>query len=217
VVAAAAPAPDLAAHGAPAAVAPSRSGHLKVVRPEPAEFTAFYEAYTRKTARAEALKAWRKLAPDAALVVQIMAAVEAQKAVPGSPLAPVNGKGYIPYPASWINGARWLDEIIPASPANGSTPSPAQPLLTEFGRLYEAKVTYPYVANSDRDLKILEDLLAQRNGRGEVGFPPATLLRLMKGFFKYPPQWAREKDRFDIPMFKASFPELTRMLERNDI
>jgi hypothetical protein len=220
VVAAAAAAPDLAATVAAPPAAPGRHGHLKVVKPEPTEFTAFYEIYSRKTARAEALKAWVKLKPDAALVAQIMAAVEVQKAPapkPGNTLAPTDGPAYIPYPASWLNGKRWTDEIIPAAPAEGSTTSPAQPLLAEFGRLFEAKVMLPYVANVDRDLKILEELLAQRNGRGEIAFPPATLQRLMRGFFKYPPPWVRERDRFDVPTFKTVFPELTRMLSKGDI
>jgi hypothetical protein len=220
VVAAAALAPDLAANGAPPAATSGRPDHLKIVRPEPEEFTTFYAIYSRRTARTEALKAWRKLAPDAALVAQIMAAVEAQKAPapkPGNTLAPTDGPAYIPYPASWLNGKRWTDEIISAAPTEGSTPSPARHLLAEFGRLFESKVTFAYVGNTDRDLKILEELLAQRNGRGESAFPPATLQRLMKGFFKYPPQWVRDKDRFDVPTFKTVFPELTRMLSKGDI
>lgn len=72
--------------------------------PKPPEgFAEFYDRYPRKVARAEAEKAWTKLAPDEPLRGRIMAALEH------------NGFDYreegrfIPHPATWLNQARWDD------------------------------------------------------------------------------------------------------------
>lgn len=71
------------------------------------EFAAFYDAYPRKKARADAWRAWRTLKPDPALIETIMAALAEQIRVNWHDTDP----RYIPYPASWIRAERWKDEI----------------------------------------------------------------------------------------------------------
>ena len=64
----------------------------------------------RAGARENAERAWAKLKPDTALQVQMIAALEAQKK---TPKWLENGGEFIPHPATWINGKRWLDELKP--------------------------------------------------------------------------------------------------------
>jgi hypothetical protein len=68
-------------------------------------FERFYSAYPRKKGRAEAQRAWRKVNPEE--VDLIFARLELLK------LGEWNGKDlqYIPYPATWLNGRRWEDDI----------------------------------------------------------------------------------------------------------
>lgn len=77
--------------------------------PEPSDsFNRFWEAYPKKTSKQTALKAWNKLNPNDELVNTILASLEAQKKLPQ--WTKDNGQ-YIPYPASWLNGKRWEDEV----------------------------------------------------------------------------------------------------------
>lgn len=71
-------------------------------------FDAFWAVYPRKTAKAAASKAWEKLSPDDDLVKIIVCAVEAQTA--SEQWRRENGR-FIPYPATWLNGRRWEDEL----------------------------------------------------------------------------------------------------------
>jgi hypothetical protein len=71
-------------------------------------FERFYAAYPRKVAKREAIKAWDKVAPDDGLVERILDALERQKA---SWAAEKQERKFIPYPASWLNGQRWEDEV----------------------------------------------------------------------------------------------------------
>lgn len=71
-------------------------------------FDAFYAAYPRKQKRVDAERAWKALAPDETLRQRIADAIEAQKR---SPDWTKDAGKFIPYPASWLNGRRWEDEI----------------------------------------------------------------------------------------------------------
>ena len=70
------------------------------------EFSEFYKAYPRKVARMDAEKAWKKMTP-----------AEREAAVTALPLhlaywkAIEQEKEYIVYPATWLNGKRWEDEL----------------------------------------------------------------------------------------------------------
>ena len=74
-------------------------------------FQTFYKSYPKKKGKQAAERAFLKLKPDTDLFRQIMAALEAQKK---SPDWQKERGQYIPYPATWLNGRRWEDEIIPA-------------------------------------------------------------------------------------------------------
>lgn len=75
----------------------------------PNAFETFWAAYPRKTAKGEARKAWAKLDPVGGLLDTIMAAVEAQK---NSRQWLDKGGRFIPHASTWLNQARWEDEVV---------------------------------------------------------------------------------------------------------
>jgi hypothetical protein len=99
------------------------------IPPTPQGFDEFWRAYPRKKAKVAAIRAWRKLKPDAALQQSILRAVEAQTA--NTDWQKDAGK-YIPYPASWLNGGRWEDELVTASPIGER----AEAFLTHYPAIY---------------------------------------------------------------------------------
>jgi len=79
-------------------------------------FEDFWKAYPRKVAKQDAERAWGKLKPDAELQRLIRASVERHKETRDWRK---DGGQYIPYPATWLNGKRWVDEQNPMDhPAN---------------------------------------------------------------------------------------------------
>lgn len=70
-------------------------------------FAEFWSAYPKKVAKQYALKAWKRLKPDADLHDRIMRAVDAQKR--SEQWRRENGR-YIPNPATWLNGGQWENE-----------------------------------------------------------------------------------------------------------
>ncbi len=81
-------------------------------------FESFWTNYPNRKAKADALKAWGKVNPDSDLLGKILAGVESQKK--SADWLKEGGK-YIPYPATWLNGRRWEDEIKEASNVKGYT------------------------------------------------------------------------------------------------
>ena len=73
------------------------------------DFDRFWQAYPRRTAKKDAWKAWQKLAPEAALVEQILKALVWQ--VRQADWLK-DGGTYIPYPATWLRQERWDDEPV---------------------------------------------------------------------------------------------------------
>ncbi len=73
-------------------------------------FDEFYLAYPRKAARAQAVKAWNKLKADDILINTILDDIKKRIA---SGNFDINDKTHIPHPATYLNGRRWDDEIIP--------------------------------------------------------------------------------------------------------
>ena len=71
-------------------------------------FSLFWEKYPKKLAKRDAEKAFAKIAPDEKLLGIILTALEIWKQ--SEDWIKENGK-YIPYPATWLNGRRWEDEI----------------------------------------------------------------------------------------------------------
>jgi hypothetical protein len=82
--------------------------------PEPAlravtGFDTFWAAYPKKKAKPDALKAWNKLHPDAALLAVMLRALDHQK---HSPDWQKESGRYVPHPATWLNAGRWTDEDV---------------------------------------------------------------------------------------------------------
>lgn len=69
------------------------------------DFAMFWKAYPRKKDKANAEKAFKKVKVSVDVLID---AIEKQKMTPD--WNKENGK-YIPYPATWLNGRRWEDEI----------------------------------------------------------------------------------------------------------
>lgn len=83
-------------------------------------FSRWWDRYPNKSAKIEALKAWRRLKPDDAMTERLIAAVDRQRT--GDLWTREHGR-YIPKPATWLNQGRWDDEVR-ASPGRAS-PGPA--------------------------------------------------------------------------------------------
>ena len=75
-------------------------------------FEEFWSVYPRKEGKENARKAFAKLNPDDGLLADMIIAVGKQRA---SQQWQESGGRFIPYPASWLNGHRWEDEILPAA------------------------------------------------------------------------------------------------------
>lgn len=69
-------------------------------------FDEFWKAYPSKTGKDAARKEFEKRKPDAALLAQMLAAIEAQKS---SAKWTKDAGQYIPNPATWLNQGRWQD------------------------------------------------------------------------------------------------------------
>lgn len=67
-------------------------------------FERFWEAYPKKTAKLQAEKAFIKLDVDDGLLDMMLTALEKQS-------SQWQQMQYIPYPATWLNGRRWEDEL----------------------------------------------------------------------------------------------------------
>lgn len=81
-------------------------------------FDEWYALYPRKTARGNAEKAWALLKPSDELIDTMIAALKVQRE---QPAWTKDGGAFIPHPATWINGKRWMDEL-PAGAAQTETP-----------------------------------------------------------------------------------------------
>ena len=79
-------------------------------------FDAFYREYPKKIAKQDAIKAWGTIRPDAEMTEKIMRGLDRWKK---SEDWNRDGGRFIPYPATWLRGRRWEDEV----PAGGRTVS----------------------------------------------------------------------------------------------
>ena len=80
---------------------------------DPEGFGAFWAAYPKKRARADAARAWKALSPDHGLQARILSALESQKA--GAEWQREGGR-FVPYPGAWLRGRRWEDEPAGQAP-----------------------------------------------------------------------------------------------------
>ena len=84
---------------------------LQLVDKETGELSAptwedFWTLYPRRVAKLDARKAWAKMTP-AQQMAAIVACASWRKVWAGKDL------DYLPYPATWLNGERWEDELPP--------------------------------------------------------------------------------------------------------
>lgn len=80
-------------------------------------FDIFWEAYPKKLDKRRALTAWLKLEPDDGILQEILPAIEQQSK--SHEWIRESGR-FIPYPATWLNGRRWEDEVTQEAPAEPS-------------------------------------------------------------------------------------------------
>lgn len=80
-------------------------------------FATFWEQYPKKVAKHQALKAWAKIKPVGQVLDDLMAGLQRQKL---STDWQKDGGQFVPYPASWLNGRRWDDEMSAAPAATAS-------------------------------------------------------------------------------------------------
>ncbi|WP_418145464.1 helix-turn-helix domain-containing protein [Variovorax paradoxus] len=77
-------------------------------------FDAAYRRYPKKKAEPRARRAWNKLAPNPALQLRIIAAIEAQARTEDWQR---EGGRYVPMFSSWLHGERWRD-VVDSVPPN---------------------------------------------------------------------------------------------------
>lgn len=70
-------------------------------------FDQFWKVWPKRVARKDAERAWSRIAPEK--YPAVVAAVERQKKLPAWQK---DAGAYIPYPATWLRGERWNDEIV---------------------------------------------------------------------------------------------------------
>jgi hypothetical protein len=73
----------------------------------PRGFDAWYNIYPRKKAKAQALRAYARAVENGADPDDLLSAIRRQAGRLGNDLR------YCPYPATWLNGKRWLDDDEP--------------------------------------------------------------------------------------------------------
>jgi uncharacterized protein YdaU (DUF1376 family) len=73
-------------------------------------FRDFWNAYPLKVGKKKARESFIKIKPDVLLIGTMLGAIEMQKQS-----EKWSDKKYIPHPTTWLNQARWEDEIIPQS------------------------------------------------------------------------------------------------------
>ncbi len=71
-------------------------------------FNTFWNSYPKKTAKQAAIKAFNKINPDELLLEIILSSLDKFKQ---SEQWTKDSGQFIPFPATWLNGRRWEDEI----------------------------------------------------------------------------------------------------------
>ena len=84
-----------------------------------ADFETFWNAYPRKEGKQKARAAFAKVTVP---VEELLEAIEAQKK---SAQWSKDGGQFIPHPATWLNGSRWLDQMVPAKNVKSAVPKGA--------------------------------------------------------------------------------------------
>lgn len=82
------------------------------------DFDSFWALYPRRVCKKDAETAWNKLTPE-----QKFAAVESLPVHNRYWKLSGTGKEYLPYPATWLRGERWTDELELPDPETATDPS----------------------------------------------------------------------------------------------
>ena len=67
----------------------------------------FWSQYPRKKSKLDAMKAWRQTAHIRPPIEELIAALDKQSS---SNEWQMDGGQWIPFPAKWLRGGRWMDE-----------------------------------------------------------------------------------------------------------
>lgn len=94
-------------------------------------FARFWAAYPKRVAKRDALKAWARLGVTTGLLDEMLAAIERQRRTQWA-------NGFVPNPATWLNGRRWEDEDVP-SPGPAPKPSVAEVIRAARARVEARK------------------------------------------------------------------------------
>ncbi len=114
------PEPHPEQEGSRASHAPRRSApgaRVGSIPEPPSDFESFWRLFPRKCAKQDALRAWKKVRAEE--VPAILAAVERWKSTYEWQC---DGGRFIPYPATFLNGRRWEDQVPEPSVAGKEKP-----------------------------------------------------------------------------------------------
>lgn len=130
-----------------------------------AMFDSFWSNYPKKKSKPQALKAWLKMKPSDELANQIIESVKRSANHDRDWLK--DGGTYIPFPATYLNGQRWEDEISkPTQIAHGNV-TKSGPMLntltggTNYGTTGIHRAKLSLVDEAQRRI----DLIAERQFR----------------------------------------------------
>jgi len=98
---------------------------------ETASFKKFWDNYPKKKDKGSALRAWNKLNPNDDLQAKIFNAIEAARETEDWQK---QGGQFIPYPATYLNGRRWEDEVSAPKVAPVIKELPPPPQYSEAQR-----------------------------------------------------------------------------------
>lgn len=117
----------------------SKDKSLDTKKEREADFEIFWKAYPKKKGKQDALKAFLKVKVP---LVTLLTSLEKQKR---SADWQKDGGQYVPYPATWLNGARWEDEIDNIFPNTPERPRQRRLIGTEINEYGEEVNVYEYV------------------------------------------------------------------------
>ncbi len=106
--------------------------------PEMTDFDCFWQAYPRRDAKKDALKAWRQLSPSAELVRAIIDALAWQ--IPLHRWNLPKNRSYVPLPASYLRGERFNDEAPQTASRTVQNASPDDIALGKAIREHHAQL-----------------------------------------------------------------------------
>jgi hypothetical protein len=119
-------------------------------------FAYFWEQYPRKTAKQDAVKAWKKIKPSGMDLIRIM---DGLKRWLTSDQWNRDGGQYIQYPATWLNKRLWEDNPQPFRPQK-----PAQPKVNPAADFEQRD----YSDVPDDDMKRLADEIRRAREEGII-------------------------------------------------